>query len=141
MHFAGIFFVSGCGQATPVHPTDTPIPPTVTPVPAASITRDDLLGRWWIAEIAFYIQFSEDGAYRLAETKYDFDNDPRVVGRYGLDGNHLVLVNSLGGCEGLPGEYEVELTDIGLYLHILPIEDQCEGRNLEDTSPWLKLIE
>ena len=140
----GALLLAGCSTIV-LPPTTTPAP-TETPVPVLAKSVDDIIGNWRIVGSDYrpvFVQFSEDGTYRMASAKVtNLKDAPGQQGQFMLEGGLLTFVTSSESafCADQIGTWEVHLFEegrIGLFLD----EDECslrEGTNfsaLEEPSP------
>ena len=133
----GLLLLSGCAPSAPP-PTATPVPtPTSVPTPESA---EDLIGIWHqtprnphVGEV--YLQFKEDGTYRVATGWADrLENDPNVEGEFWFEGKQLFVKDIAGSppwdeCirKQIIGKYKVQVLANG-NLKLVKIEDECSGR-------------
>ena len=137
-----ILFITGCSTTTSVLPTT--MPPTATIVPTPAISTEDILGIWTLG--GAFVQFSEDGTYRIAWEVESLKNDPFIVGNFQFDENSNVLTferTMAENCHNIPGDYEIQLTADEVWMRLTLVEDACESR-VEYTakySPYKRIHE
>ena len=106
----------------------------VTPPSAVVTNEEEILGIWkQVLPQGFddlrvgFIQFKEDGTYRVATgVVTNLEDTPQVQGRYEVGSGVMVLVPSDESalCSGKTGTYDVQWTAEG-YLEFSPREDPC----------------
>ena len=133
----GLLLLAACAPSAP--PTATPVPtPTPMPVPESA---EGLIGIWHqtppnphVGEI--YLQFKEDGTYRVATGAADrLENHQKVEGEFWFEGKQLFVKDIAGDppwdeCirpKQIIGKYEVQVLANG-NLKLVKIEDECSGR-------------
>jgi hypothetical protein len=102
---------------------------------------EDLIGIWHEMKLAYgeaYLQFKEDGTYRVAMgVVAHFENRPRVEGEYWFEGKQLFIKDTSGASgwdvctepKQIVGKYEVQALADG-DLKFVAIEDECFDRAL-----------
>jgi len=109
-------------------------------LPTASITTEDLVGVWKQPNHRYYMQFKQDGTYRVASAIENLEPQPRFFGRFQLEGTLLSFITSdesrkgksLNECPTQTGHYYLKLTEEG-QLQLTLHEDPCFGRRLTIT--------
>ncbi len=97
----------------------------------------DVVGIWRTvvspAPREHFLQFKEDGTYRIAHAPEELEYVPGHVGEFSFEGTQLFIKrteNDVPGnavCIGLTGIYEVELLANG-NLRFVEIEDECSAQ-------------
>jgi len=134
----GLLLLAACAPSAPP-PTATPVPtPTSVPTPESA---EGLIGIWHqtprnphVGEV--YLQFKEDGTYRVAKWAADrLEDYPNLEGEFWFEGKQLFVKDIAGDppwdeCirpKQIIGKYEVQVLANG-NLKLVKIEDECSGR-------------
>ena len=86
------------------------------------------------------IRFEENGSYRIAKNREQFDVNPPVgTGTYRIDGDTLVMTADKGQCAGgtKEGTYKVVLSKIG--IRWTKVSDSCADRSRYDGQTWWRV--
>jgi len=133
----GLLLLAACAPSAP--PTATPVPtPTSVPTPEST---EDLIGIWHQTPRnpnhgEVYLQFKEDGTYRVAKWAADrLEDYPNLEGEFWFEGKQLFVKDIAGDppwdeCrrpKQIIGKYEVQVLANG-NLKLVKIEDECSGR-------------
>ncbi len=99
------------------------------------ITVEDLTGIWRAIGLGSFLQLSEDGTYRIANSAEDIENTTVEQGQFTLEGTLFTFISnqdSQNCAAGQRGSYEMEVLEEGLSgedrMKQIQVEDECSIR-------------
>lgn len=109
--------------------------------PPPTIMVEDLIGVWKPSSTE-YLQFNEDGTYRVANSSYFGEDDIAEEGRLELEGTVLTLTyadDALSPWAGESDTYEAELTAQGELQFVFHEDANGIRRSSLQRSPWSRV--